>query len=1239
MRLSKLHIAGFKSFHDRAELGFDRGVTAIVGPNGCGKSNVVDAITWVLGEQSAKSLRGERMEDVIFNGSDARKPSATAEVRLGLSDVAQGAMPDAPIVEPADAVDPLLDDAVIVTRDVEIGRRLYRSGESEYLIDGEVCRLRDIHDLLMDSGLGVKAYAVIEQGKIGQILSSRPAERRNLIEEAAGVTKYKSRRRSAELKLEAAKQNLTRIDDIIFEVEKQRGALKRQAARARRYKRLRDELRRWEQVQFAHRHRVLSRDIEAAEAKLADARAHEAAAAAHVAELENRLETVRLELAQAESLATGAREETHARELEIGRGQQQLQFDRQQVEELGARAATLGAEAQELVARRVPAQSAIESQREALAQARALLEEAAAAVEEREREYTLALAVVQGAEQDADETRAAVLASITTLSALRQARDNAAEVRDRVAAERSRLEIEGRDLHHDAERSRTARDVSGSGLTEARAALHAAGGRRAELEQQLAAHRERRDDLSDTLAARQRDLAGHEARLHSLEELDGRRATFGDAARLLLADTSAAVRHHGAVADHLDVEPSYERAVDALLGDLLQHVLVEDHEDVDRALGHLSSTSAGRCGFVVLGEAQAVIPFPPVAVSAGRSLRDVVTAKGAYAAAVAALLPDAVIVDSFEEGRRLARTAGVPVATRAGDVFRGPSVVEGGAHQDARGILEMRGEIKRHQDGVKQVGEVVHGLANQVFELDLKIATADTELAERVHEQHTHEKAIVGLEGQLARHEDDVARIERRLQVVDTERRRASEEEQSAERRREEAVATISQYEEQQRGAEGKLGEVMANLQARRDDAESKMRLVTDARTTQAGLSERAAGLGNEVARLEDAARDLDARILAHQQEIERTDGRRAELRTAIADSEQRLDDQVRSLETLKQSVRDADENVTTRRGQFGAYEHDIRAARHALEGARSIATQHEVARATAAADLTHLAAACLEAMNAPVEEVVAEVDRMEAAGELVAPAKRLAAISEADQDEDEGDTPAAEGENLRTAEPQNLRTEEPVTPEEVIVDLRRKVERLGPVNMMAIEQFDELETRHTFLTSQRKDLLDSIAQTGDAIRKIEITTRERFEEAFAQINTNFEQTFTTLFGGGRAGLVLINQENDAESGIDIIAQPPGKRLQNVQLLSGGEKALTAMALMFAIFKYRPSPFCLLDEIDAPLDDANIGRFVLMLQGMQAHTQFILITHNRKTMEIANRLYGVTMEEPGVSKLISIQLN
>ena len=366
MRLNRLEIAGFKSFPDRSELAFDHGVTAIVGPNGCGKSNVVDAITWVLGEQSAKSLRGDQMQDVIFQGSDARKPTSAAEVRLRLSGVAArvpgngsvATVRERPMFAAA-AVSPVgdvvaigavveaglaagvaepVDDEPLIVRDVELSRRLYRSGESEYLIDGEVVRLKDVQDLLMDAGLGIKAYAVIEQGKIGQILSARPTDRRQLIEEAAGITKYKSRRRAAELKLEAAQQNLTRVDDIIFEVEKQRGALKRQAAKARRYKRLREALRRWEKVQFAQRYRLLGNAIEAARSRLADARARETAAAGHVAEVEATLERLRLELTEADSRTTAAREAAHARELSIGRLQQQVAFDKQQVEILGGAA-------------------------------------------------------------------------------------------------------------------------------------------------------------------------------------------------------------------------------------------------------------------------------------------------------------------------------------------------------------------------------------------------------------------------------------------------------------------------------------------------------------------------------------------------------------------------------------------------------------------------------------------------------------------------------------------------------------------------------------------------------------------------------------------------------------------------------------------------------------------------------------------------------------------------------------
>ncbi|HVQ41630.1 MAG TPA: chromosome segregation protein SMC [Vicinamibacterales bacterium] len=1233
MRLSKLHINGFKSFPDRSELGFDTGVTAIVGPNGCGKSNVVDAITWVLGEQSAKSLRGERMEDVLFNGSDARKPTATAEVRLKLADVARVAMAAATGAD--GQIEPSLDDLPLITRDVEIGRRLYRSGESEYLINGEVCRLRDVHDLLMDSGLGVKAYAVIEQGKIGLILSSRPAERRALIEEAAGVTKYKARRRTAELKLEAAQQNLTRVDDIVFEVEKQRGALKRQAARARRYKRLREELRRWEQVHLARRHDALAREIETAEVRLTDARARETAAAAKVAEWETALEGVRLRLIEAETGATSTREETHAREMEYGRRQQQVQFDRQQIDLLAQQAEGLDVEARDLEARREPARQASESQRHSVVRAREALDAAAARVTQCDAEYTATLSAVHAVEQESDATRAAVLSAVTTLAALSQARDNAAAARDRVAADRERLAIESSELVIEAERAGVSEQQAEASLVTARQDLEQAARARVEAEALLAEYRTSRESVHLALGTRQRELAAVEARLGSLEELEASRATYGDAARLLLAKADSPVRRHGAVADHLTVERSFERAVDALLGDTLQHVVVDRAESVTEALALVAHENAGRCGFLVVDEAaSSPVPTTSAAVPAGaRALADVVRATGPHAAVIGRLLTGAFVVDTFEEARRLARTAGVPVATRAGEVFRGSGLVTGGSRQDARGILESRAEVAALRESVQAARADVERFAAEEATLDAAIPDADAALAGHVARQHDHEKAIVSLEGDVRRTSDDRVRVGRRLEMVSGDLRRAQDEELAAEQRREESVAAIALHEAQQATAQSMLDGVTSRLQAAREDAEARVRQLSDARMEHAGLTERLSALELEVTRLEEAAADLDTRATQRRQDIERTEVRRAELRQDIQDTERLIDGDVRAIESLREKMRTVDEQVITLRADFGAADTQIRSARHALEGVRSEVMQFEVARAGAASDLSHLSALCVEAVGLPLEQVLDEVARMEEAGELTAPARRLEAVSVPDEDEE---SEAPEGEAAAEDAPAEAAA---MTPEDVITSLKKKIDRLGPVNMMAIEQFDELESRHTFLTTQRKDLLDSIATTGEAIRKIDKTTRERFTEAFHSINTHFETTFTTLFGGGRAGLMLIDQENDPESGIDIIAQPPGKRLQNVQLLSGGEKALTAMALMFAIFKYRPSPFCLLDEIDAPLDDANVGRFVDMLRGMQTHTQFILITHNRKTMEIADRLYGVTMEEPGVSKLISVQLN
>ncbi len=1255
MRLHRLEIAGFKSFPDRSELTFEAGVTAIVGPNGCGKSNVVDALTWVLGEQSAKSLRGERMEDIIFGGSDARKPTAAAEVRLKLSGVAarvpvertnghgngngNGHAHTAAALEgeggTAIAI-AIEDDTPLLVRDVELMRRLYRSGESEYLIDGENCRLRDVQDLLMDAGVGVKVYAVIEQGKIGQILSARPTDRRQLIEEAAGVTKYKSRRRAAELKLEAAQQNLTRVDDIIFEVEKQRGTLKRQAAKARRYKRLREELRRWEKVQFTARYRALGQAIETTRAALADARARETAAAARVAELEATLERLRLELTEADGAATEARATAHASEMEINRLQQQIAFDRRQIEQLATAAAEIDAEVRALDARQEPARLELDSRRAAAERAAQDRDEAARTLAAEESAYVDTHRQIETLESDVEAARGEVFAVVNAVTALRHAMEHAVAARARMAERIAALEVEDRDLAVEGERAAAERGAAAHGLERARATLDDLRVERGTREGELAGARTERDARALELRTAEHELAALRARLASLEELDAARAQYGDGARTILAESPESVGQMGSVADYLEVDRRYERAVEACLGEWLQHVVVASHAHAAAGLRLIRERNAGRVGFVIAG-AEPDGAAASIEVPGGLTpLSEVVRVSGPAAAAVGAVLARMFVAADFDHASEAATLLAAgpfvgSIVTFDGDVFHGSRIIEGGVPAEARGILATKREIKELRERGEAHGAVVERLRQDLTGLEARIVGAESSLRALQGELHQQEKAIVGFDLQVGAAAESVERTTRKRQQTATERRSAEEEQRNQDARQEEARQSIARLESDQRAADDALNSAQRRLFEGREAMQAQANRTAEAKAGHAALVERTSALSAEVARLEDAASELSARLASRREDRQRSASRSTELQHSVADAEAKLDADVRAFESQRDRVRELEARSQALRAEFDEQDGRIREARRALDAVRAEAAQFDVARATAEADLTHLANACVETVQATLDEVAAEVDALEREGLLASP-RPIDDRPDAAEGEDE--SPAPEAADVAPAELSRL-----MTPDEMVLDLKAKIERMGAVNMMAIDQFDDLEQRHTFLTVQKKDLVDAIASTGEAIRKIDKTTKERFREAFTQINLNFEKTFSTLFGGGRAGLVLLDEADQLESGIDIIAQPPGKRLQNVQLLSGGEKALTAMALMFAIFTYRPSPFCLLDEIDAPLDDANIGRFVEMLQGMQEHTQFILITHNRKTMEIADRLWGVTMEEPGVSKLISVQLN
>ena len=937
---------------------------------------------------------------------------------------------------------------------------------------------------------------------------------------------------------------------------------------------------------------------------------------------------MRLELTEADSHATASRENAHAREIEIGRLQQQIALDRQQVETLGSAAADIGAEVAALEERREPARLEVEARRESVARATAQRDGAAETCGAEESAYADLQRNIEGLEADVEASRSEVFAAVNAATALRHALEHASSARGRIADELAKLDVEENDLR-DRRRSRCPGILGGAGVVRAGSCSDRgtarSSGRRGSRSSQA---RARSATAGPPSAASGRTI-WHRSRLvwppsksstpRGRITAKGRGCCSPPKAESLSSDrwpiistSSLATSGPSRRASATSCSTSWSRRTTR----------------PSPASRSRRERQVGRVGFLVMEGKPAARPTP--ATPGGvRRLSQIVRVTGPAAAAIEAELSSTWVADSFEAARWAATQVPGPVATVAGDVFRGGNLVEGGQRAESLGILSTKREIKELREKTDVETLEVERLRQAGAAIAVTIAAAESAIASLQLELHRQEKAAVGFELQIGAANDAAERLSRKGSQIATERRTAEEELRAQESRRDEARESISRIEIDQRSADEQLNQAQRRLFEAREAMQAQSHRTAEAKAAHAGLVERVSALCADLERLEEAGRELESRTKTRREDLLRTETRGRELRDSIGQAEGRLDADLLAFADLKDQVRLADDRARELRAEFEHQETRIRDARRSLETVRGEAAGLEVVRATAETDLAHLATSCIDAVQATLDEVAAEVDQLEREGALASP---VAVEDIPDPAEMEGEEPAA-------AEPKPAALARPMTPDEMVSDLRQKIERMGAVNMMAIDQFDDLESRHTFLTTQRKDLVDSIAATGEAIRRIDKTTRERFKDAFTVINENFAHTFKTLFGGGQAGLVLLDESDQLESGIDIIAQPPGKRLQSVQLLSGGEKALTAMALMFAIFKYRPSPFCLLDEIDAPLDDANIGRFVEMLQGMQDQTQFILITHNRKTMEIADRLYGVTMEEPGVSKLISVQLN
>ncbi|HET8921711.1 MAG TPA: chromosome segregation protein SMC [Candidatus Acidoferrum sp.] len=1271
LKLRKVEIVGFKSFCERTVVTFSgSGTTCIVGPNGCGKSNVVDAISWVLGEQSHKSLRAERMADCIFNGTTKRPPLGLAEVTITMEDpelaeaarfVMQSAaieatetsgtniegtptesqapsvefagntdilsLDSAPTLETSETADDgsasspaqlsgkfkrrkkSADKPALATRpgEVVVSRRLYRSGQSEYLINGRVARLRDIQEMFMGVGLGPDSYAIIEQGRIGLILSTKPMERRAIIEEAAGVTKFKTKKRLAEAKLESSKVNLSRVNDIVVEVEKQLGSLKRQAAKARRYSEIRDQMRGIVRQMLAGKARELDAEADCVARKLEELNAAELQRATAIQQQESEQDRLNQRIYELDAEIRQNQNVLNLTSLEADRSENRIAFNRQRTEELAGRHTQVNAELAQASAQAAEWEARSASQIQAVTLLREESGVLAGRVEELAKRAENRAAQIIGAEGRIEALRHSAAQAGESLLQLHGEQKQAEEALVHQAETLRKLESSEHDLletsmhaRDDAERAAYDHESASGQLNALKqaAATRLAG---------IVALREQRDAATKRAEALRDSLAGVRARHSTLTQILNDRSYTANAVQKLFAANERGggkdFRAVGVLADYAEVEEKHEAAIEQYLRDELEYVVVETYDHARAGISMLRDEVGGRATFFVdsLRNLRLSSDFEPIVNFRSEDgvisrLDKLVGFRDPLGAAAKQFLPrlrSAYLTESAMAAEKLAReNTQYAFLAPDGTCYQGRMVT--GGRPDEVGPLGMKRELRAldaevlhlehdmnvNQAALESVAAELRASEQSLEELHAKQRDMEREVisAAHRHSQMQSELARLGLELTVCQNE-----LSRVRQAVEGTRQRA----ERAKNQHAAAALGRAEAETESNRLSGELLQLRGSIQTEQNEA-------ANGRAELAALNERLSAAAALAARLNEERAELQRRETGLLQQATSI----SDETSALAKHSEELALQLEGLrgEKLRLEIRqrELEKEWDAARTSVTQMEDHLRMGRLSLQELREQRSHAEVDRAKNDSDRQHLRETCLSEVNAQPEDLIA--------------------------------TEAAfmTGDDLAIAET-NYR------------EMKQRIESMGPVNMMALEEFNECEQRFTFLTRERDDLLQSISDTQQAIAELDQATKEKFEHAFHAINKSFSEAFHTIFGGGMAEMRLTEPDSSGDAGIDIVASPPGKRLQNILLLSGGEKAMTALALLIAIFRYQPSPFCILDEVDAPLDEANVGRFTRLIGEMSGQTQFIIVTHNRKTMEMGSVLYGVTMQEPGVSKLVSVR--
>ena len=1186
MRIKRLDITGFKSFMEKSVFSFDDHITGIVGPNGCGKSNVVDAIRWSMGEQSAKNLRGRGMEDVIFNGSESKAPLNMAEVSLTFSVEGHDVLPQPYAGFP----------------EITVTRRLFRSGESEYLINKSLCRLLDITELFLGTGVGTKAYSIIEQGRVGLIVSSKPEDRRSLIEEAAGVTKYKSRRRAAERKMEYTQQNLLRVTDLVAELEKRLDALSRQAKKAEKYKKLKARTREIELHLASHRFIELSAEHKELQAKLEGLTQQEHAHLTEVRDLEQSITTQRLQLDADTGELQALQERLHALESELQRDEQNLAYweaDSRQTQEQRIRAtdelAQLTVHQAELADRRAELDDALvaltaswETDEGSVQRAQQDLKDATLSQTElslrleQERGALLGLAARVANHESNLHSLARQRADLETR------RYKTATEMEALRSEASRVERVGGEI---SERVNGSRQLT----------LELAEKKSAE-EETLARDRKSFSENEVHVIALREELGDKRSRLSSLEEIQRQYEGFDRGVRAVMLAAGESPRSngiYGSVADVLSTSPRFEKAVEAALGDRLQHVLVEDSLKGFALMDFLKVGGEGRGSFVPLhamaGKARTPAPdlaFPGVLGAAWEEVR----CEETFLEVARALLEGVVFVEDLAAAKAYAASGGggFTLVTLEGELLRADGVMTGGVLEGpAVGALQKKREVQELTEEVARLSERYQETLTRHHALQKQILHTEEILKGLAKNQHQEELNLASQEKDLHRAVEDLTRVRQRLFSLTAEDAQLTEALRTVELESGASRDEVGHAQADRAGREERVKELSAQMVTLREAADVRAAELTTLKVTLAAHTERLESTRRELSRIDGQQREVTGRI--------------DKLQGTLVTAAVKLEELNRGMEEVRESsvaARTTREHITLeleeRRcvhaeasGHIREQDARLKVLRASLDELTSGLSQVSLRERELMMELTHLL------------DGVRERHQTELTDELQKYPPEAAKDPQADSE---------------------------------LKDLRGQLERMGEINLTAIEEHAEVEGRFTFLSTQKNDLDSSLQKLQEAIVKIDKTSRERFNQTFHLVNEKFQAIFPRLFGGGRAGLLLTEEGPNGEQGVEIIAQPPGKKLQSVMLLSGGEKALTAVGLIFAIFLLKPTPFCLLDEVDAPLDEGNVGRYNDMVREMSKQSQFILITHNKRTMETVDTLYGVTMEEPGISKLVAVKM-